>query len=69
MCRDAGEKEKGIQKKDQPKKVLVLQEKGRVSTDPLGNTVVIHKTFLLKQALETVPLPNFSVKWQISICR
>lgn len=41
----------------------------QVSTGPRGNAVVIHKTFLLKQALETVPLPTYSVKWQISICR
>lgn len=41
----------------------------QVSTGPLGNIVVIHKTFLPKQALETVPLPNYSVKWRINICR
>lgn len=41
----------------------------QVSRGLLENIIVINKTFLFKQALETAPLPNYSIKWQTSICR
>lgn len=40
-----------------------------MSRAPLEIIRVINKMFLFKQALETSPLPNYSIKWQISTCR